>query len=385
MDRPRVLIVDDEPETLASLLKIFRKLGDFEVLTAQDGVEALERAHQYHPDLILSDYMMPEMDGFELCKQVKSERTLAGTMFVVLSGFDDIDLKVAGLDLGVDDYLTKPVEPAELIAKVRASLRVKELHDELREDKEQLERLHAKLGDSFENLLEILVHLLDMRVPGAASRAEWMAASARVMAEGLEIPEKFIEDLEFAALLQEIGKLVSTPSAEDTPWTYLITSCAVLDQIQSLKGAAHLVEAVPEHWDGTGVPGHLMRGQIPLRSRILRVLIDYATLDDEDAAGGLMPVRLSKIEQFAGTRYDPKVVAQLRIVLEHRADTPWAHAKRRVSLTSLAQGMVLAEDLCTSSGIKLLAKGSTITDATLGVILRRHSSDPILYGAWITR
>jgi len=385
MSRAKILIAEDEPEVLDSLHRILDRQGGFEVQIARDGADALKKARSMVPDLILSDYAMPTVNGFELCKAVKVDPVLSGVMFVVLTGFTDTALKVSGLNLGVDDYLTKPVEAPELLAKVRATLRIKALHDELRDDKEQLHAAHRQLSESFDNLLSVFIHLLDLKIPGSSTRGDRLAQRSAVMAKRMKVPEKFMRELEIAARLHEIGKLVEVPS--DTPeWHHLVASRAILEQVTQFSGAGSIVEAIGEHWDGTGHPGHLLQGQIPLRSRILRVLIDFDTAWERRTGSGdrlTLDHILEDLKRFVGTRYDPLIVTQLEAAVTASRGPEWHPSKQRLPLKDLASGMILAEDLCTSSGVKLLSRGAQLTDSTLELINRRHTSDPIIYGACV--
>ena len=385
MSRAKILIAEDEPEVLNALHRILDRQGGFDVETATDGADALKKARLIVPDLIISDYSMPTVNGFELCKAVKIDPVLSGCMFVVLTGFTDTALKVSGLNLGVDDYLTKPVEAPELLAKVRATLRIKALHDELRDDKEQLHAAHRELSESFDNLLSVFIRLLDLKIPGSSTRGDRLAQRATVMAKRMKIPEKFMRELEIGARLNEIGKLVEIPG--DAPeWHYLVASRAILEQVIQFRGAGSIVGAIGEHWDGTGHPEHLLRGQIPMRSRILRVLIDFDTAWERKKERGArltLDHILEDLKRFVGTRYDPLVVTQLQAAVAASRGPEWHPSKRRIPLKDLAEGMILAEDLSTSSGVKLLSRGAQLTDTTLELILRRHTSDPIIYGACV--
>ena len=117
--KPKVLVVDDDRSALkfisANLLA-----RNYEVVTAHDGVEALEQLKEHIIDLIILDMMMPRMDGLEVCRRV---RTYSTVPIIVLSGLQDEEKKVQALDLGADDYLTKPFGLQELLARVRAALR----------------------------------------------------------------------------------------------------------------------------------------------------------------------------------------------------------------------------------------------------------------------
>lgn len=387
-----VLLVDDDPTTLAHFHAVLAHEPALRVATAVNGKDGLARARELHPDLIISDYQMPEMDGFEFCRHVKNDPSLTGVLFVVLSGFTDTALKVRGLNLGVDDYLTKPIEVPELIARVRASLRLKRLQDQLREDKLEVERLHQQLGDSFDGLLHLLIHLIDLGLPGANDRGRRLAKLTRQMAERFEVPAELIEDLEVAAQLHEIGKVVdaahhASGAPQQPDWHYAVVSSSLLEQVPRLKGAAELIGGMFENWDGTGMPNHFVSGQIPLRARILRVAVDfYRRVDGDGKQGGRDPSgTIEEMRQHQSTWYDPLALVHLESLVLDRPKEEWQATRTQIGVDQLVIGMVLAADLTTSSGVKLLAKGTTITRSMLDVIERRHLADPIIDGVWIRR
>ncbi|MDZ4862439.1 MAG: response regulator [Gemmatimonadota bacterium] len=384
-----VLLVDDDPTTLAHFRAVLEHEPALRVATATNGVEGLERAREIRPDLIVSDYMMPEMNGFEFCRRVREEPSLAGCLFVVLSGFSDTRLKVEGLNSGVDDYLTKPIEVPELIARVRASLRLKRLQDELRNDKQEMEGLHGELGRSFEQLLALLLHLLDLGLPGAADRGKRLTALVRQVAARFDIPPSLLPDLELAAQLHEIGRVVDRRA--DGPaqpgWHHALVATSLLESVERLKGVTEIIGGIYEHWDGTGSPNHFVSGQIPLRARVLRVCLDFLQLVDGDGTTPSQPPAdvIASLQAYAGTHYDPLALVHLESVVLDRPIEEWRATRTQVSVEQLRVGMVLAADLLTSSGIKLLTRGTTITDSMLTVIQRRHLADPIIDGAWVRR
>ena len=387
-----VLLVDDDPTTLAHFREVLEHEPALRVATAVNGRDGLARARELKPDLILSDYMMPEMDGFEFCQRVKDDPSLGGCLFVVLSGFSDTALKVKGLNLGVDDYLTKPIEIPELLARVRAGLRLKRLQDQLRNGSQELERLSGELGASFDGLLELLIHLVNLGLPGAAERGKRLAMLARQMGEHFEVPAELLHDLELAAQLHEIGKVVDAahhavgaPSQPD--WHYAVVSASLLQPVVRLRGAAELIGGMFENWDGTGLPHHFVSGQIPLRSRILRIATDFYRLVEGDGRrGGLAPeAALEALKEHGGTWYDPLALVHLESIMLDRPRAEWRASRAQVGVDQLQPGMVLAADLSTSSGVKLLARGATVSTSMLDVIQRRHLADPIIDGVWIVR
>jgi len=378
-----VLLVDDDASALLRFREILCRIQGLQVETAADGVEGLKLAQRIGPDLIVSDYKMPVMDGFEFCQRVKNDPALESTMFVVLTGFTDTALKVRGLQLGVDDYLTKPIELAELTAKVHATLRIKRLHDRLRDEKVKIQDLHDAMEQSFEGLLALLIHLLDLGLPGAAERGRRLAKLALDLADRFEVPPTLRKDLELAALLHELGRVVSHGEKASDDWQYAVVSSTLLEDVPRLAGASELVGAIYENWDGTGRPGHRQQGQIPLRSRLLRAGIDFTSATQSTGAA---PAEVMGImRERAGTWYDPVAINHLEsIVLDVPAEE-WRTTRMNLPVEDIKEGMVLASDLCTSSGIKLLSQGSRITRGTLEVIQRRHQVDPIIAGVWVRK
>jgi adenylate cyclase len=128
----RILIVDDEPFNL-DLLEQELMEYDYVLERAVDGVDALEKTDSFRPDLILLDYMMPKMSGLEVVQRLRANEKHKGIPVILLTAKASQEDKIAGLDAGADDYVTKPFDSFELLARVRAMLRIKQLHDQLDE------------------------------------------------------------------------------------------------------------------------------------------------------------------------------------------------------------------------------------------------------------
>jgi two-component system alkaline phosphatase synthesis response regulator PhoP len=118
----KILIVDDEPDILEFLQYNLKKEG-FVVVTAQDGLQGLAAAEQHKPDLILLDIMMPEMDGVELCRQLREKKEFQDTPIAFLTARDEDFSQITALDVGGDDYITKPIKPRVLLSRINALLR----------------------------------------------------------------------------------------------------------------------------------------------------------------------------------------------------------------------------------------------------------------------
>jgi DNA-binding response OmpR family regulator len=153
----RLLVVEDDLIVRAMLAKRLRAAG-YTVETAQDGRAGFDAAQELKPDLILTDWMMPEMDGPALLKALRADPVLRRSYVIVLTSKDDSGDRVTGLDMGADDYLVKPWRDEELLARVRAGLRVQALQRELAaaEHKAALLTMAATLGHEINNPLTVL-------------------------------------------------------------------------------------------------------------------------------------------------------------------------------------------------------------------------------------
>src|SRR5215510_3451594 len=125
---PRILIVDDQPVNV-DILQTRLAVHGYELLTAADGEEALAVARTQRPDLILLDIMMPKMDGLQVCRLLKGDATLPFMPIIMVTAKADTKDIIAGLEVGADEYLSKPVDQAALVARVKSMLRIKALHD----------------------------------------------------------------------------------------------------------------------------------------------------------------------------------------------------------------------------------------------------------------
>jgi adenylate cyclase len=143
---PRILIADDQPMNV-DILQTRLAVHGYELLTAADGEEALGVARAQLPDLILLDIMMPKMDGLEVCRLLKGDAALPFMPIIMVTAKADTKDIVAGLEAGADEYLTKPVDQAALVARVKSMLRIKALHDTVQEQADRLEAQALQLAD----------------------------------------------------------------------------------------------------------------------------------------------------------------------------------------------------------------------------------------------
>jgi sigma-B regulation protein RsbU (phosphoserine phosphatase) len=150
----QVLIIDDDPAIVILLRRMLSKQG-YEVLVASRGEEGIAMAIAHQPGLIICDWMMPGINGLEVCQQIKAHPRLSTTFFILLTSLDSVADRVKGLDAGADDFISKPIEQNELQARVRAGLRLHQLSRDLRDQKQILENELMEAADYVRSLLPL--------------------------------------------------------------------------------------------------------------------------------------------------------------------------------------------------------------------------------------
>ena len=159
---PLILIVDDNPANV-EILQMRLLANNYEIITATDGEMGLAVAREKLPDLILLDIMMPKIDGLEVCRLLKNDPGLPFMPIIIVTAKADSKDIIAGLEAGSDEYLTKPVDQGALVARVKSMLRIKDLHDRVKDQAKQLEKQadqlknwNAKLEERVEKQVEVL-------------------------------------------------------------------------------------------------------------------------------------------------------------------------------------------------------------------------------------
>jgi len=148
----KILIIDDDLSVRILLQRLLEEQG-YEVQTAQDGLEGMERARSLQPSLIICDWIMPQLDGLEVCRQIKADPDLSNAFFILLTSRANVEDRIKGLDTGADDFLAKPVELLELQARVRAGLRLQKVNQDLQAQKQVLEKEFAEAATYVRSLL----------------------------------------------------------------------------------------------------------------------------------------------------------------------------------------------------------------------------------------
>jgi len=188
----KILVVDDDQRNVRLMESILRSSG-YPVVKAYDGEEALEKVAAENPDLVLLDVMMPRMSGFEVCLRLRDRYETRLLPVIMVTALNSLEEKVRALELGADDFLSKPINKVELLAKLRSVLRVKSLHDEVEMTRKELEEKNKELvrmEEFKEKLVQMVVHDLKNPLSGIMGNLQLL----HIQGPGLE-PERFNEIL----------------------------------------------------------------------------------------------------------------------------------------------------------------------------------------------
>lgn len=329
-----ILAVDDTPASLKLLTDILMTEG-YEVRSAISGELALNAAIIRPPELILLDIRMPEMNGFEVCRRLKAAPETRKVPIIFVSAMSETDEKVQGFELGAVDFVTKPYQREELLARVRTHLEVDRLRNHLEEMveertaklKESEKRLRASLMDS----ISAIAATIEMRDPYTAGHQRRVANIASAIAMELQLPEEQIEGINLAAVVHDVGKIqvpaeiLSKPGRLSTLEFDLIklhpqTGYEILKAIDFPWPIAQIVLQHHERLDGSGYPQGLRDADILLEAKILSVadVVEAMTSHRPYRAGLGIDAALEEITRNRGGLYEPCVVdACLKLFREH--------------------------------------------------------------------
>lgn len=359
--QPRILLVDDEPINIKVVRKYLAGAGYADFCSTTSPAEVLPMMIRAEPDLVLLDIVMPNFSGLDLLAAIRADAQLAHIPVVMLTALEDRDTKHQALALGATDFLAKPVDPSELVSRVRNVLLVKAHHDHLRNHAADLERMvkkrTAQLEASHENIIHCLARAAEFRDDDTGRHVLRVGCYARIIARQLGWDDDAVKMLEQAAQLHDVGKIgipdaiLTKPgklteqefeviqkhcgfgkrifeSLTASEWTSWQKHTEVGQQILAgcessiLKMAAQIALTHHEWWNGAGYPIGLAGEDIPLVGRITAVADVFDALSTRRAYKPAFPLDkcFAILEEGRGTHFDPLVLdgffaARERIVL----------------------------------------------------------------------
>ena len=305
--RPRLLLVDDEPTNLQVLRHVLQ--ADYRLLFATDGERALQVAREQRPDLVLLDIMMPNMDGYAVCRALKADAATASIPVIFITALNDSQDETAGFDVGGVDYLTKPVSPPVVRARVRTHLSLVRM-DELRETRLQIVQRLGRAAEYKDN--ETGMHVIRM------------SHFSQLLALAAGCSPAWAEDLLNAAPMHDVGKIgipdavLRKPGPLDADeWATMRRHPEIGVEIIGehpsgvLQLAREIALAHHEKWDGSGYPRGLAGEAIPLSARIVAIADVFDALTTRRPYKEPWPVQeaMNHIAAQAGKHFDPALVA----------------------------------------------------------------------------
>jgi putative two-component system response regulator len=311
-----ILVVDDH-RLNAELLREMLQMRGYLASVVSSAADAEEQIRRAAPDLILLDVIMPEKTGYELCRELKDDPATRLIPVVMITGLNAHEDRLKAIESGADDFLTKPVSPEELFARVKSLLKLKEFTDEL----ETAESVLCTLGLSVE-----------ARDPYTEGHCERLAQNASELGRYLSLEEESIVALRRGGYLHDLGKIGVpdeilkkgtnlTPAEWEIMKRHPLTGEAICRPLKSLRLVLPIIRYHHEHSDGSGYPDGLRAAEIPLLPRILQVADIYDALCTARPYKPALSHEQSAItmrEEAQAGLWDEDLVAEFFSMLEKR-------------------------------------------------------------------
>lgn len=331
-DVPGTILIVDDVKALAQLLAKMLEERGYRILMVHSGQEALQTASTAVPDLILLDINMPGMDGYEVCSRLKQDATTYDIPVIFCSALGDTTDKVKAFSHGGVDYITKPFEVGEVLARVQNHLALRRLQAQLQNTNADLEARVAertselqhhidKLQETLDNALYAIAKVVEIRDPYTAGHQQRVAQLTRALAQDLELDEERIASCFKTAAIHDVGKiyipaeLLSKPGRlTDIEFDMLKTHPDIgADIVESIPVAWPLADIIRQHHerlDGSGYPKGLKGDDILLEARIIGVADVVEAMSSHRPYRAALGIEraLDEIESNTGRFYDERVV-----------------------------------------------------------------------------
>jgi putative two-component system response regulator len=301
----RILVVDDDP-AIVEVLRRFLHHEGYTVVTASNGIEAIERVHSDHPDLVLLDVTMPKMDGFTACRRLKEDERTALIPITMLTGLDNLDHHTRGIKADTDDFLTKPFNQTTLRARIRSQLRLKRLTDQL---------------EHTESVIFMLAQAVEAKDPYTEGHLMRIKMYGEQLAIALRLSIEEVRAVRYGGMLHDIGKIgISdsillkpgplTPEEMDVMKRHPEIGAQIVSQMRFAPKIAPIIRGHHERWDGLGYPDGLVGDAIPIGAQIIAVVDAYdAMLTDRPYRRSLsVEESIEQLRAGKGTQFSPLVL-----------------------------------------------------------------------------
>lgn len=338
---PKILVADDD-QRIRQLMQDMLEIKGYEVILAENGKEAIQKAGEENPDVILLDVKMPQMNGFEAAERIKADPATDLIPIVMVTGMGDLEHRVKAMDVGIDDFLVKPIEPSELLARVRSLVKVKAYNQYMRDHQKELE---AKVAERTRQLQKALeenkiaslesIHLLsraaEFKDPETGFHIMRMSRYCMTIAGRLGLSSRTCEAVLYAAPMHDVGKigipdriLLKPGKLTNDEWglmkqhTTFGVSILAGPKVGFVRLAQVIAATHHEKWDGSGYPRGLKGKKIPLVGRIAAIADVFDALTTKRPYKEPYPwvKSLTIIREEKGRHFDPEVVEAFLAVKE---------------------------------------------------------------------
>ncbi len=279
-----ILIVDDNSTNIDLLVNSLN--ADYRLGIAKNGFKAIDYALEYLPDLILLDVMMPEMNGYEVCKRLKADSSTKNIPIIFITALIRTDHKTKGFEFGGVDYITKPFHSDEVKARVKAHISLKKMRETLKNQniilEERVMEKTAQIQQMLSATIQTMAIMIDVRDPYTAGHQRRVAKLACAIAEKLSLSESIISTIQIAGVLHDIGKIRIPTSIINRPGELLDVEFQMIkihpqvgyDILKNIPSPWLFAKVVLQHHeklDGSGYPAGLKDDEIMLEAKILTV------------------------------------------------------------------------------------------------------------------
>ena len=318
-NQPTILVVDDTPDNIEVLRWVL--LDEYRVIAATHGNKALKIAQTSpRPDLILLDVMMPDIDGYDVCRKLKSDPRTSKIPVIFLTTMDEAENEKTGFELGAVDYIHKPIKPSIVLARVRTHLKLYNQNRHL--EKKVLERT-AELHKTRLEITQRLGRAAEFRDNETGMHVIRMGHYSHLIANSLGVEGDWADLILHAAPMHDVGKigipdriLLKPGKLTSSEWEIMKTHTTIGEGIFSegnskiMKMSQAIALTHHEKWDGSGYPNQLKQDKIPLEGRIVAVADVFDALVSERPYKKAWSVKSSieLIEEESGKHFDPQVV-----------------------------------------------------------------------------
>lgn len=319
--RPTILVADDDA-AMRALLRASLERADYRVRDVEDGRAVLAEVAASMPDVALIDVGMPGMDGLEVTRRLREQPATALLPIILVTARGRTEDKVAGLDAGASDFITKPFEPAELLARVRTNLR--------------LSSALARL-ESTQDVLVALANAVEAKDPVTEHHCDRVADLALTVARGAGLDDDAVEAVGYGAVLHDIGKIgipesillkrgLLTDLERVDMQRHPLIGAEILRPLRLGQLVAPIVRGHHERWDGSGYPDRLRGEEIPMGARVVAIAdaYDAMTHDRPYRQGMDAAAAANELRRARGGQFEPDLVD---LLLEILRQPRWAEGR----------------------------------------------------------